>query len=282
MSTGHPILVLVHIPKTAGTTLHKILVHQAGAGGVMVRHDADGPPSEAFLSELAARSRRGPLTVVGHQSVGLHRHLPGVRYVTCLRHPLERLVSHYHHARNDPAHYLHAAIHQHGWDVADYVESGLSGELSNGMVRMLAGVEDFHHAVPDRDTLAIALDHLEHRFDAIIPSARFDEGVLALARRMHWPPPYYIRRKVGRKSGAGAKVNADQERRILARNELDWELYRQALERFENTMADERIASADMEQFRRANRLAGGIVYLARELRWRMRADSQNISHGNP
>ena len=265
MSTGHPILVLVHIPKTAGTTLHKILVHQAGAGGVMVRHDADGPPSEAFLNELAARSRRGPVTVVGHQSVGLHRHLPGVRYVTCLRHPLERLISHYHHARKDPSHYLHTAIHQHGWDAAEYVESGLSGELSNGMVRMLAGVEDFHHAVPDRETLEVALDHLEHRFDAVIPSVRFDEGVLLLARRMHWPPPYYIRRKVGDKTRGSARPSAEQAERILAANQLDLELYERELARFDSAYSAEGFQKADVDGFRSRNQRFGAWVYWSRE-----------------
>ncbi len=266
-------LVLIHIPKTAGTTLHKILVHQSGRGGVVVRHDADGPIDDALAERLTAGNHRSEATVVGHQSVGLHERVPGTRYVTCLRHPVARLISHYHHAKADPAHYLHDALKQGNWGPADYVESGLSGELSNGMVRMLAGLKDFHHGCVDEGTLERALHHLDTLFDAVLLSDRFDEGVLLLAQEKHWPPPYYIRRKVGKDGGGGTALTAEETHRIEALNTLDMKLYERAALRF----GEKAAACADLPErlarFRARNRALGKGIFLLREAAYRAGAN---------
>lgn len=35
-------LAFVHIPKTAGTTLHKVISHQYHRGKIFIRHDTEG------------------------------------------------------------------------------------------------------------------------------------------------------------------------------------------------------------------------------------------------
>ncbi len=262
------LLVLIHIPKTAGTTLHKILAHQAGPGGVMVRHDSEGPPSGAWLTEVRRRNALGGLVVVGHQSVGLHERLPDVRYVTCLRHPVDRLLSHYHHAKCDPTHYLHRAILEKKLDLAGYVASGLSGELSDGMVRMLAGIEDFDHGVVDDTILERAKTNLMEHFDAVIPNEKFDAGVLLLADGKGWLPPYYIRRKVGRVRPE--KPDAATIRVVETHNRHDLELYRWAVARFEEEAASHPGLSGHVSSFQQRNRVWGKLAYLKREAMHRL------------
>ena len=261
-------IAFVHIPKTAGTTLHKILVHQAGPGGVVVRHDGDGIPSDEWLATVRKRDRLGGLLVVGHQSVGIHKLIENTRYVTCVREPVSRLLSHYQHAYHDPNHYLHRAIHDRNLDPGSYVASGLSGELSNGMVRMFAGVEDFHTAPVDESTLEAAKENLANLFDAVIPSERFDEGVLLLARKMGWPTPFYLRRKVG----AGRKPGLDARtiRNIRLHNQLDVDLYDWVLGRFEQDVGGCLGLEWDLRRFRRMNRFSGLFFYGIRELRHRL------------
>ena len=261
-TTPYPMLGLIHIPKTAGTTLHKILVHQAGSGGVMLRHDSDGPPTGAWLADARRRDTLGGLVIVGHQSVGLHHEFPGLRYVTCLRHPVARLVSHYHHAKSDPAHYLHAAIRDQDLDLAGYASSGLSGELSNGMVRMLAGVADFDHAVVDDKVFEVAKRNLESHFDAVILNESFDAGVVMMAQSMGWPPPYYIRRKVGRMKAE--PPDPETVRAIEAHNRYDIEIHQWASARFAAETRAGLQAAADA--FQRRNRLWGKMVFLKREV----------------
>jgi hypothetical protein len=261
-------LVFVHIPKTAGTTLHKVISHQYPRREILIRHDADGPVSEA----IRAGQGKLPAVVMGHLSVGLHRYQPGVRYITCLREPVARLVSHYHHGLNDSSHYLHEAIRRDGLDLAAYVASGLSGELSNGMTRMLAGVEDFHGAVVDRTVFEIAKRNIEEHFDAVLLSERFDEGLLLLARQMGWKTPWYLRRKVGKYSAAAAMPDAETRRRVEERNAFDIELHAWARDRFDRKVKQFPELGAEVQRFRTRNAGIGKIAFLARELRRRCTA----------
>jgi hypothetical protein len=264
------LLVFVHIPKTAGTTLHKILSHQIPAAKTWIRHDAAGPWSAAELDRLRSESPGRPDLIMGHLSTGLHHQVAGVRYLTCLRDPVARLVSHYHHALHEADHYLHQAVTRGPLDLAGYVTSGLSGELSNGMTRMIAGIADFDGAVLGPDDLERAKHHLETRFDGVLLSERFDEGLLLLAETLGWTTPYYLRRKVGRYSARSAEPDPATRRIIEAHNALDLELYRWAKDRFEARAAACPDLPARVRRFRQRNRHFGKAVFLARELRRRL------------
>jgi hypothetical protein len=257
-------LAFVHIPKTAGTTLHKVISHRFPRGRIAIHHDTESPPSAELAAEIHAR---GACVIMGHFSVGLHRFIPSLRYVTCLRDPVPRLISHYRHALHDPAHYLHREAKF--LTLADYVSSGLSGELSDGMTRMLAGVPDFHHGEVNEATLALATSNLETLFDAIIPSERFDEGVLLFAADMGWPSPYYLRRKVGRHHGPSSPPDPETLRAIESHNRYDRQLYDLFSARFAERAAREPGLPQRLAKFRKANATIGKAVFLAREFRSR-------------
>ena len=261
-----PMLVFVHIPKTAGTTLHKVISHQYRRMDILIRHDSDGPVSET----LAGRSGDLPEVVMGHYSVGLHRHVPGVRYITCLREPVSRLVSHYHYAHGFPGHYLHEAIHRDKLDLGAYVCSGLAGELSNGMTRMLAGLENVEQPVIGQAELEQAKENLADYFDAVLFNDSFDEDLLLLASRMGWSTPYYLRRKVGSYPASAGKLDAGTRKLIEERNEIDLQLYQWAKDRFQGLAAAEPDLVTRTAAFRSRNRGIGKVIFLARELRRRL------------
>lgn len=267
-------LVFVHIPKTAGTTLHKILTHQFRR--IVIHHDSEGFWDNELSQRIAAAD---PDVVMGHCSVGLHRYLPDVRYVTCLRDPVSRLSSHYFHARNDPTHYLHDAIRNRGLDLAGYVASGLSGELSDGMTRMLAGLEDFHHAKVDEQTLATAKSNLETLFDSIILSEHFDAGLLLVAGRLGWKEPYYIRRKVGRRPPESSAPDGHSRAVIEEHNRHDRSLYEWAKERFEAESSRHPDLIERVHRFQQSNHVRGKAIFCLREIQGRM---AGTIRRGGP
>lgn len=255
-------LAFVHIPKTAGTTLHKILSHNFPRKSIHIHHDSDGPASEELAESLL---KKGIRLVMGHQSVGLHRFIPEVRYVTCLRDPVARLRSHYHHAKSDPAHYLHNAIVTQELDFERYVTSGLSGELSNGMTRMLAGMESFHDTSLPPDFLQTAKRNLSELFLPIVFTESFDSCLLDLASSQGWSTPYYIRRKVGKSEHLHLPQAAPES--VILANQLDLELYGWA----KNLSAVANPQNpASLANFGRKNRNFGWFVYLLRELRSRL------------
>jgi len=255
-------LAFVHIPKTAGTTLHKILVHQYPKSRVFIHHDTNGPP-DAALAETISKS--GAELIVGHFSVGLHHHLPGLRYITCLRDPVSRIASHYRHAHHDPTHYLHQAARS--MTLAGYAACGRSGELDNGMTRMLAGMSDFHHDPVDESVYQRALHHLETYFDAIVLTEQFDASILLAAERLHWPTPWYVKRKQGR--GGKPSISPESHAAITAANEFDIRLHRWACERFQTTWENHPQAQARLARFQSHRPTLGAATFLCRELRRR-------------
>ncbi|MDE0836331.1 MAG: sulfotransferase family 2 domain-containing protein [Akkermansiaceae bacterium] len=258
-------LAFIHIPKTAGTTLHKILSHQYPR--TFIRHDSDGPPDAALAKQIREADTQ---LIMGHFSVGLHRFIPEIRYVTCLRKPEARLLSHYHHALNDPAHYLHQEVVSKNLSLADYIASGLSGELANGMTRMLAGIDNFHHGEVNAETLANAKSNIENLFDGVILSESFDPSLLLLADSLHWKTPYYIRRKVGRYTSGSRRLDEDARTAIAEHNRFDCELYEWANTRFESQASSIPDLGDRTLRFQRANRVQGKAIFCLRELKSRM------------
>lgn len=260
-------LVFVHIPKTAGTTLHKIITHQYPNNKIFIRHDSDGPWDDAAVSALTTAH---PQIVMGHLSVGLHEKLPGTRYLTCLREPVSRIVSHYQHALNDPAHYLHEPLVSRNLDLAEYVSSGLSGELANGTTRMLAGVPDFHHSLVTEETFQLALHNLRNRFDAVILSESFDSGLLLLADDLHWNTPWYIRRKIGKSRPEASKPDERTLRAIADHNRFDCQLHTWATRYFTERANSIPGHTQRVARFQKANQTYGKMVFCLREARSRL------------
>ena len=260
-----PPLVFIHIPKTAGTTLHKILSHQFKPSETAIHHDADGPPPEALIKRMSGPDPAIRL-VMGHTSARFHMKLPEVRYLTCLRDPVARLMSHYHHARLDPDHYLHKHLVRCRWGPAEYVSSGLSGELSNGMTRMIAGMENFHGDVPGPEHLERARQLLVTHFEGVILTERFDEGLVMLGDSLGWRSPYYLRRKVGGYSSDSALPDPETRRVIEEHNLLDLELYQWARDYFERRVSVVPDLSSRVRRFRFRNRYMGKAVFLVREV----------------
>lgn len=91
-------LIFLHIPKTAGRTLEKILEREYAAEFTYNIYGYDQSILEAAkqLSLLPNRQLRSIRLIKGHYNFGLHKLLPqGARYITFLREPIDRIVSHY-------------------------------------------------------------------------------------------------------------------------------------------------------------------------------------------
>ena len=90
------LLLLVHLPKTAGTTLAQLLRYHysggafMGAGNVLSRPDEAEPRLQAIARKPAIRAASG------HVSFGLAEQvLPDATFVTILREPVARTLSQY-------------------------------------------------------------------------------------------------------------------------------------------------------------------------------------------
>ena len=268
---GRPeLLIFLHIPKASGSTLHRILEREYRGRRIW---DATYPEDED-LEQFPPDERASIELVKGHLHFGLHKLFPQrATYVTLVREPVERVISHYYYASRHPEHYLHRQIVDAGLTLRDYVTGNLSDELSNGQVRILSE-RARELSTCDRGCLEEAKRNLVEHFPVVGVSERFDESVLLFQRAWGWRLPLYARANVGDSSG---RRSVDDETRVVIgeRNQLDRELYDFAVERFEATI----VAAGDdfartLRRFRLLNAPPAAVGRVTRRLRQRLHARS--------
>lgn len=217
-------IIFVHIPKAAGQTFISVLRRQYRRGLATYK----GPLTAGkvdFDRDVASAQ-----VVAGHFPYGLHTSLPGTWcYATFLREPVSRVISLYRFVKSNPSHHLHDVVAS--MDLLTFVSSDLDEqEVENGQTRQLSGEMS---GTPDRDTLALAKDHVEQL--AIVGLVEcFDESVMMMKKRFGWSMPYYMPHNAGSFPATTAETVTDEDLdAIRERNLLDIELYRAARQRFE-------------------------------------------------
>jgi glycosyltransferase involved in cell wall biosynthesis len=229
-------LIFLHIPKAAGTTLHSILEGHYPPSSCYSIYDPDEAAKE-FVQW--PRERREPIRLLkGHVAFGLHESLIGeTTYITLLRDPVDRIMSHYYYAKRMPSHYLYNKITERTMSLQDYASAGLTDELDNGQVRLLAGIAS-DKSVPigacDTNLLNLAKSHIERHFCVAGLSERFDESLALMAIQLgwDWTPSYESLNVTPERPGKG-QVDPAARAAIERANPLDCELYAWAKHRFE-------------------------------------------------
>jgi Galactose-3-O-sulfotransferase len=222
-----------------------------------VRH-LDGRPPRRLAEEvgrLPASERDSIRAFVGHMPFGLHRVLsrPST-YLTLVRDPVERLISHYHFSLNDPTAPLHGEVVSKGMTLKDYVErSEAAWEFNDGQTRSL-GCDLFRWpCASSTDLLERAKRNIHERFAVVGTVERFDESVLLMRRALDWDWPLYRSAKVAHDRPRREDIPDDALRAIVARNELDAELHRYVAERLDRSIAESESLAEELELFRLLN-----------------------------
>jgi len=123
-----PTIIFAHIPKAAGTTLHRIIEQQYHRQEIYSIYSTPLTPEASFehFTNLTPEQRAQIRILKGHMSFGLHAYIPGpVTYFTLLREPIERVVSFYYYIRQSHQHYLHDHVLAHNLSLQQYIESQL-------------------------------------------------------------------------------------------------------------------------------------------------------------
>jgi hypothetical protein len=252
-------LIFLHIPKAAGTTLHKILERQYKQSEIF---EIDGSKVLASIKEftnLSLEQRSKIKLLKGHMPFGLHEHLPRPSvYITVLRHPIDRVISHYYYTLQTPYHYLHERVKSQKMTLRDYVESEISGELDNGQVRLLAGVDmEIPFGKCSRKLLEQAKNNLENHFAFVGLAEYFNETILLMKKVLGWKRyPVYQTMNPTKAKPHISQIPEDTLRAIEKRNELDIELYELVAKDFRVQM--NLIPEIDLKKFKVMNSMYQG------------------------
>lgn len=250
-------LIFLHIPKSGGTTLHGIIESQYPADRIYTIDSRDVRASIAAFKALPEAERRRLRVLKGHMAFGLHAWLPQPStYITLVRHPVERAISHYYHIRRTPHHTHHATVVGQNLSLHAFMETGVSRLVDNGQVRALAAAEEVPYGRCTADLLDRAIAHIEGYFTLVGLTERFDETLVLLQRALGWRVAMYRPRNVGSNRPPTADVPAETLQFIADLNEFDLRLYDYAVQRFaEATAAYGPEFAAAVARFRRGNAL---------------------------
>jgi hypothetical protein len=221
-------VVLMHIPKTAGTTLASTLQWNYAPRLTLHQDLLDRPIEDMELIPLERRSSARLLR--GHVPYGVHRYIPRrCEYITVLRQPVPRAVSAYKHVLRRPRNELHERVVREGMSLEEFIEACWVGKRVSRQTRQLCNRPD---GPVGRSDLDEAKRNLE-RFLIVGLTERFDETLALVRRALGLRMPFYVTRNVGQP----LPVSERAVELIRDREQLDLELYEFASELFEGQVA---------------------------------------------
>ena len=224
-------VVFVHVPKTAGTTFKHVL--RANALGkelqtpnIFISRGGVARPDYPRVVELIKASRQVEV-LSGHTPFALAGHLPpdwAPQYVTLLRDPVKRAVSHYYHL-------LDTYLHPRG-EVRPYVDempfedvlTSVDYVADNLQTRMLCG-DPMPFGEATRAMLDQAKRNLAERFTLVGLAERFDETLVLLRSRIGYANILYEPARVNAGRPRDEAIPPKLENAAAEANVLDAELY---------------------------------------------------------
>jgi hypothetical protein len=228
-------LVFQHIPKTGGTTLACVVYGQYAHDKIFFfGHWPRTAEGLQLFVRLPGTIRNSFQAFLGHQPFGIHEYLDKpVTYITLLRDPVERVISHYYHRyrKKNPAVECSPAP-QPLITVDNYMVS--DPYWHNWQCRFLHGPAD--RFAPNGDGQRVLEEvkaNIERHSVLIGLTERFDESLVLFKLALGWDHPAYTKMNVGNGRPGTEEQPEEALNAVRACNGLDVELYDFVHERFQ-------------------------------------------------
>ncbi|GGG64189.1 sulfotransferase family 2 domain-containing protein [Paenibacillus radicis (ex Gao et al. 2016)] len=228
-SDDDSLLLFMHIPKTGGTSLTQVLLHQFPK---LVYYFEVADNQTLLLEKL-----READAFCGHYPFGLHSFIDRpYRYMTMLRDPVEQIISYFYFKYKNPD---YPESYNIGITLDYFVnDDNFDLEYVNLQTRFVSG--ELCVTQPD---LELAKANLRHHFDFVGITERYAESQFLLSRQMGWKLQPCSRLNITPNRLLQIECATETIDRIKAKNAADVELYRYALE-----LLDQKIANLSPAQ----------------------------------
>ena len=233
-----PKIIFLHLHKTAGMSLRGLFVKNYRDGGhfntgLMEISQPDWDSCLDRIRRLDSETKKACRVFKGHMPYGLHEILDGPsRYITFLRDPVRRALSHYRMAvrKNQlPGHHqIDPSLPDWGLGAAP----ALARSFDNGQTRMVAGASlRLPFGACTDEHLQLAKHNIDTHFEFVGLTEQFDLSLMLMQRMCGWKWHFYVPDNVAPPDAVAVEPEIVEQVRAL--NRFDVELYRHAQERFE-------------------------------------------------
>lgn len=288
-------ILFLHIHKTAGTTLHRILEQQYNPFRIYTIEGAVIERSINRLKGLSVRRRSLLQVVKGHMSFGLHELLPQPStYITFLRDPVERSISAYSYSKRNRLSPFYKRLNQEKIDLPTFLE--ITPWNSNLQCKTIAGIDrrDFRPPElvrqmtlagarsPDQGldrwsnaaTLEKAKENLTRYFAFVGVTERFAEGLAILKHLFGWRFSSYSSYRRSHDRPKADSLDPSILAFVEKRNEFDRALYEFAKKMFEDMVSGLKFDLSAETAALKASAAQGGLEVFRRtgSVAWRAAA----------
>ena len=224
-------LIFLHIPKSAGTTLNRLIEWEYSLFEMYSVDPVFFRWSRARLWRLPKRRLQRFRVFKGHMPFGLHELLPqSATYITVMRGAVERVISAYYFMSNYMLHPNYWKFRREGWTLEDFVRRS---PRENVQTKMIAGAD--YDAPCTAETFLRAKENLQH-FSVVGLTERFEESLALMKLRFGWKLDSYSSFNVTRRRPKKRELPQSTLDLIAERNRFDMELYECARKCFEETI----------------------------------------------
>ncbi len=238
---ANDLLIFLHIPKAAGSTIHHILAHQYPAEAVYSIEGDRVQESYDALRALQEDEKEQFSCIKGHLPFGVHEFFRGQStYITFLRDPANWVRSYYTFILSIPAHPFHQEV-----AACQGLEEfcGLLTEwgMDDYQTRILAGTDTHDNILPPygplpENALEIAKSHIEAKIPVVGLVEQFDESLLLLKQHFGWKSVRYLKKNVTSGGPVGLTLTGPLKELIYKNNSRDLALYHYCRERLQTQM----------------------------------------------
>lgn len=229
-------LIFLHVMKTGGTSLFKIL-RQHFPEEVRFHYSEKPQKTLDYFNRLPQERRDRLRFLHGHFHLGFFdsRLQQSTRYITMLRHPLNRVISLYYFLHKNPNSRIPDT--ERCQTLQEYLGRRWV-EVDNGQTRRIAG--DSSHQIPFGECTPALLNMAKKNLDDFLMvgvTERFDESLIVLKHALNMERILYSRFNENSRKPKSEVLDSTDIEFINAHNQLDAELYRYA-----NMLLDKKIA----------------------------------------
>lgn len=224
-------ICFMHLSKSGGSTIRYLLDIQYGSGQI---YRINGWRDIEDYQNLSLQQRAEFDVVAGHFGMEFYQQFERKHLLfTMLRHPVDRILSHYLYVRRMPAHEHHEMTQD--MSLIDYALSGHDKDIDNGYVRQLSGV-DFEIGQCEEAHLEAARNNFMKHIYTYGFTEQFDSSVERFASAFGWDSSLIDHSTRLNEAPVETKqtVTPYQYRKISEQNAYDVALYEWAADRLVN------------------------------------------------